>query len=232
MSKDDFPKWDYKEYPKILPKEDLWGQVRRTVNGRPIDEVEIQRMVDGVLSGLRLDALDQVLDLACGNGALSARLFPHCSNLHGVDYSDYLVSIARELFGDQRHDFECQDVYRYVDHEPQPQRFTKGLCFGSVGYFSDETLTHVLDQLKARFTNLKRFYIGNIADTDKAAAFYGDRPFSADDLRQHESQIGRWRSPQELTELAGASGWAVEIQPLVAEASQAHYRYNAVLTWA
>lgn len=232
MPKDDFPKWDYKEYPKTLPKEDLWGQVRRTVNGQPIDEDEIQKMVDGVLGGLQLETSDHVLDLACGNGALSARLFSHCASLHGVDYSEYLVSVARELFGSARHVFDCQDVFQYVDQEPQPLRFTKALCFGSVGYFSDATLAHVLSQLKARFVNLRRFYIGNIADADKAGAFYGSRPHTPEDLQQHESQIGRWRSPTELATLAHVAGWVVEVQALTADAYQAHYRYNAILRWA
>jgi hypothetical protein len=31
MTSDEFPKWDYKEYLKTLPPDDLWGQVRRTV---------------------------------------------------------------------------------------------------------------------------------------------------------------------------------------------------------
>ena len=37
-----FPKWDYKEYPKTLPPDDFWGQVRRTVMGKPISESEIK----------------------------------------------------------------------------------------------------------------------------------------------------------------------------------------------
>jgi len=33
-----YPKFDYKEYPKTLDPDDVWGQVRRTVNGKPVSE--------------------------------------------------------------------------------------------------------------------------------------------------------------------------------------------------
>ncbi len=54
MASDQFPKWDYKEYPKTLPPDDLWGQVRRTVYGKPVSEDQIQMMVDAIVAGLEL----------------------------------------------------------------------------------------------------------------------------------------------------------------------------------
>ena len=83
------PKHDYKDYPKTVPEEDFWGQVRRTVNGKPVPEEQIKMIVDAILAGLALRPEDNCLDIACGNGYLSSYLFPHCQSLFGVDASPY-----------------------------------------------------------------------------------------------------------------------------------------------
>ena len=45
---DDYPKWDYQEYPKTLPRDDFWGQGRRTIMGRRINEKEVSLLVDHI----------------------------------------------------------------------------------------------------------------------------------------------------------------------------------------
>src|SRR5579875_3735648 len=71
----DGPKSDYDAYPRTLPRDDIWGQVRRTINGRRISEAEVQEIVAALRAALALACGDTLLDLACGNGALTARLF-------------------------------------------------------------------------------------------------------------------------------------------------------------
>ena len=72
-----YPKSDYfhKEYPKTLDPDDLWGQVRRTVNGKPVSDAQIALIVAAIRDGLQFSKEDVVLDLACGNGALSSYFF-------------------------------------------------------------------------------------------------------------------------------------------------------------
>jgi len=70
--------WDYEEYPKTLPRDDFWGQVRRTIYGRRVTEEELAVIIAAVMNGLELAPDDNLLDLMCGNGALTARLFGSC----------------------------------------------------------------------------------------------------------------------------------------------------------
>jgi SAM-dependent methyltransferase len=94
-----FPKSDYKEYPKTLAPDDFWGQVRRTVHGKPITENQIQLIVEAIKNGLDFQKNDCLLDIACGNGALSRRLFHDINEFLGVDNSEYLISVAIANFG-------------------------------------------------------------------------------------------------------------------------------------
>lgn len=229
MSTQQYPKWDYKDYPKTLPADDLWGQVRRTVHGKPVPETEIEKMVHSIRQGLMFQSTDVLLDIGCGNGALTQRFFNDCAQVHGVDHSDYLVSVANERFSDVQRSFECMEVDAYMTAAAEPQRFTKVLCFGTLGYFSEASVILMLSQLWLRFTSVQRVYLGNLPDPDRAHAFYGNTNFTSADLLQHQSQIGCWRSPAQIQALAAAAGWASEYQAPAADFYQSHYRYNMIL---
>src|SRR5277367_5743892 len=113
MTADQFPKWDYNEYPKTLPHDDLWGQVRRTVHGKPVSEEQIQLIVDSIVRSLELGPATVLLDIGCGNAALTARLFRYCFQCLGVDSSEYLISIANERFASSNHAFIFKDAVEY-----------------------------------------------------------------------------------------------------------------------
>src|ERR1700694_1111367 len=166
MASDQFPKWDYKEYPKTLPPDDLWGQVRRTVYGKPVSEDQIKMMVDAIVAGLELKSTSVLLDIGCGNAALAARLFPYCDQCLGVDFSEYLISVANSRFASPRHTFICQDVVEYAAQETEPLRFDKALCFGMFAYLSDASAQSLLAYLYQRFVNVGLVFIGSIPDPD------------------------------------------------------------------
>jgi SAM-dependent methyltransferase len=229
MASDQFPKWDYKEYPKTLPPDDLWGQVRRTVYGKPVTEDQIQMMVDCIVAGLELRPASVLLDIGCGNAALAARLFPYCDRCLGVDFSEYLISVANTRFASPRHTFICQDAAAYASQEAEPLRFDKALCFGMFSYLSDASAQQLLVSLNQRFLNISSVFIGNIPDPACADRFFKDGDLATAELDNPESQIGVWRSREHLTAMADAAGWRAHFQSMSPSFYQAHYRYNAIL---
>ena len=228
MASDQFPKWDYKEYPKTLPPDDLWGQVRRTVYGQPVSEDQIQMMVDAIVAGLELQPTSLLLDIGCGNAALGARLFPYCDQCLGVDFSEYLISVANTRFASPRHTFICQDAVEYAAQEAEPLRFDKALCFGMFAYLSDASAQQLLASLNQRFLNVSSVFIGNIPDPDCAASFFKDRDLAGIELDNPQSQIGVWRTREQLAAMAKAAEWRVRFQHMSPDFYQAHYRYNAI----
>src|SRR5579863_960600 len=223
-------KSDYKHYPRTLAPDDFWGQVRRTVRGQPVGEEQIKMIVGAILAALALQPADVVLDLACGNGALSRYLYDRCAALLGVDVSEFLISVAKENFEDPpRFVYRCDDAGEYVNQEADPDRFTKVLCYGSFSFFPPETAEGVLGGLRRRFTNVERVFIGNLPDRDLAALFYGDDVPGSAVLDDHTEQIGTWRSRRQMTELAQRCGWNVEFTTMPPDFFSP-YRYDVLLT--
>ncbi|SFU79241.1 Methyltransferase domain-containing protein [Paenacidovorax caeni] len=221
---------DFKEYPKKCFPTDFWGQVKRTVNGQPVSESQIALIVDAIRQALHLQPDDRLLDLACGNGALSHHFFGECSEFLGVDFSDVLINVARRNFEQPGRKFVLDDVGRYIVRELEPERFTKVLCYGSFSYFPEMTARRVLTQLCTAFLNVERVFIGNLPDLRLHQAFFTDGRDHARELKDPESKIGIWRSEQEFQALAADCGWSASIQRMPQAFYAAHYRYDVLLT--
>ena len=130
-------KFDHNEYAKTRALDDFWGQIRRTVQGEPVSDDQIQMIVDTIRSALEMKPADALLDIACGNGALSHLLFDSCTDYLGVDLSEHLISVAKANFEAlPNYQFKHQGAAEYVRTELHPKRFSKSLCYGSFSYFS------------------------------------------------------------------------------------------------
>lgn len=221
---------DFKEYPKSLAPDDFWGQVKRSVNGQPVSEEQIQSIVATISAALTFRPGDRLLDLACGNGALSRYFFDDCVEVYGVDYSEVLIEVAKRYFEQSPLcRFDLADVGDYIIAEAQPERFTKVLCYGSFPYFPEETARLVLSRLGRDYTRVERVFIGNLPDLDRYQDFYTDSLDHCAELKHHDSKIGIWRSEEEFRQLAADCGWTARIQRMPQGFYAAHYRYDAVL---
>lgn len=190
--------FDYTERPKQFGREEFWQQVRRTLNGKPIDESQIQLIVDQIVGALALRAGDSVLDIGCGNGALSVRLEPHVGRLVGVDYSDYLIDIAREYFQSERLKFEIGRIEEMIGGG-HFDGFDKALLYGVSSYLDDELLESLVDWYFR--TGGGTMFIGNVRDRTCAEEFYRRVPTPAE-LDDTTSSIGKWRQREWFETLA------------------------------
>ncbi len=225
-----YPKFDHNEHAKSRTTDDFWGQIRRTVQGAPVSDEQIKLIVDAINAALRLRPDDKLLDLACGNGALSRLLFESIAEYQGVDFSEHLISVAKKNFEKlPRYQFMTEGAAEYVRQEMHPKKFTKVLCYGSFSYFAATDAAEVLRTLFEKFTNVQSVFVGNLPDKDRATAFYKETQITAQEMADHESQIGTWRTQNEFTELAIASGWRTKFSVMPAEYYAGHYRYDVLL---
>jgi hypothetical protein len=225
--------YDYEEFPKRFARDDFWRQVGRTVNGEPLSDDHIAMIVASIRDGLDLDANDAVLDLACGNGALSREFFSSCKSLHGCDRASYLIDVAHEFFrSEPNYLFTCDDVGHFVANAPNPEDFTKCYCYGSFALFPRDLSALVLKSLNERYTRLQRVYIGTIPDLSKAEGFYQVRGLKASDqdLDDPNTPIGIWWTKEQISELASDCGWTATLVDIPEGLDASRYRFDAVLT--
>ena len=221
--------YDRIEHPATCAPDDFWGQVRRTVNGKPVPQDQIDLIFSMIRQALCFQPQDVLLDLCCGNGRLGFEFFDEVREYVGVDISPTLIEIARKNFErPPTHKFLLQNAQEYCETELYPEQFTKLLCFGSFAYFSEQEAYEVLSMLRRRFTSLKRVFISPIPDKDKAPAFYNGRETLPTD--NHTSAIGRWYTRGDFIKLAEACGWNIAIVEIPSTFYQAHYRFSAILT--
>lgn len=222
-------KSDFKEYPKRLAPDDFWGQVKRTINGKPVSQDQIDLIVASIHDALAMDRSQFLLDLACGNGALSSYFFDDCRNFLGVDFSEPLIEVAKRNFERPGRSFQLADIVAYVSEETAPEQFTRVLCYGSFAYLSEAAAQHLLRKLHQRFTQVDRVFIGNLPDLARHAAFFTDGLNHTTELQDPESRIGIWRTEEAFCALGEACGWEVEIRHMPSTFYAAHYRYDALL---
>jgi SAM-dependent methyltransferase len=226
----DFSKWDYQEYPKTLSRDDFWGQSRRTIMGRRISEAEVAELIAHIRDVLELGPGDVLLDLGCGNGALSSGLFDGCAGYTGVDLSAYLVEIAKEYFErPPAYVFLHGDVADFAESVERPESFTKILCFAVLQYLPPDTVDAVIRAVSGRFPSARRLVLGNLPDRERAGRFFRDGDGEGH-LDEHQSQIGRWWSSEEIGALAKGFGWEVATSRMPGDFFNAGYRFDAILT--
>jgi cyclopropane fatty-acyl-phospholipid synthase-like methyltransferase len=226
-----YRKFDHNEHAKSRAPDDFWGQIRRTVQGEPVSDEQIKMIVAAIQAALQLKPDDKLLDLACGNGALSRLLFDSITEYQGVDFSDHLISIAKKNFEKlPGYRFVTLGAAEYVRQEMHPEIFTKVLCYGSFSYFPAADAAEVLRTLFDEFSNVQSVFIGNLPDKDRARAFYKEKQVSPEEMTDHESQIGIWRTQKEFAQLAGDAGWKARFSVMPAEYYAGYYRYDVLLS--
>jgi len=221
--------YDYVERPKTCAQDDFWDQVRRTVNGKPLPQKQLDLMFSTIRLALRFQLNDVLLDLCCGNGRLGVEFFDEVREYLGVDFSPALIGIAQTNF--QRlstHRFWLSDIHTYLEHEQEPATYTKALCYSSCAYFTDSDLQAILSKLHERFTGIRRLFLGSLPDASRANNFF--RLGKEQPLDDHTSSIGRWFERTALQRLAADCGWRAEIQDIAGDFYQAAFRFNALLT--
>jgi cyclopropane fatty-acyl-phospholipid synthase-like methyltransferase len=220
----------HKEFPKTCHPKDFFGQVKRTVNGKAISDSEIQLIVETIKAKLELNSYDFLFDLGCGNSALSSMLFKNIGGYLGIDFSEYLVKIAKENFEKPGFKIELAEGVEYLQKIKINKKVTKVLCYGVFSYFNSYDANIILSQIKLKFPNVRKILIGNIPDKNRAQNFYYKNINHKDQLDDNTTNIGKWWSLNEFKLMANQNKYNFDYYIMPNSFYASHYRYDVVLT--
>ena len=219
----------YDEHAKQCDETDFWGQVRRTQAGEPVGDDQIDLIVEEMIDAMALGPTDRLLDVCCGNGALSDRFFDRCAGGLGVDYSETLIEVATAHIARPGVSYVQGEAVSFLETIPETSGYTKALVYGSFNFFPTDAAEQMLAAIRQRFTEVERLVIGNVADLAHVHDFFGDRYTEGVELRP-DSPIGIWWSRGDFVAMAERAGWNVDFRRMPDTFYASHYRFDAVLT--
>jgi hypothetical protein len=224
----------YETHARTCDPNDFQSQVMRTPHGKPVGQEQVALIVEGIAQGLGIRRQDVLLDLCCGNGAITDPVFARCRGGAGVDFTPYLIEVAKAHFEEPpERIYRLSDALEYVETTDDTERFTKVMCYGAFQCLPAAKATAILIAIRRRFPNVQRVMLGNLPDLDRAGNFWrqdvGSEPWSLSDLRRHDTPFGTWRTEDEVKALTNACGWRTEISRMPPPYFCAHYRFDAIL---
>ncbi|VAX09387.1 hypothetical protein MNBD_GAMMA26-1897 [hydrothermal vent metagenome] len=220
----------HKIYPRKFKRNDFWSQIKRTINGIPVSDKEIDMIVNQIIIQLELQNEDNVLDLGCGNAALSSRLFGFINRYIGVDFSEYLIEIANEYFRpNESVRYIKSDICSYVTKAANSEEFSKVLCYGAMAYLSRNDVVATVQTLRDRFKNVERIYFGNIPNKSKAKEFFLNRKIYKYSLDDPQSAIGVWWDPDDIVTVMKNIGFTPLISHMHESFYSSSYRFDLTL---
>lgn len=220
----DSSKYDYEERAAEQDPNDYWGQVRRTINGEPVDEEQIRLIYDAIKQGLSLESDDNFIDVGCGNGALTYRFGNNVSKILGIDRSEYLISVAKDNFRASNIEYMVGDALLILRSTKNIGVYNKVLLYGVFSFFDDE-LALALFTYITNETNINRIFIGNVRDRSLAEKFY-KRSVSTSELDNNQSSMGVWRPRDYFIEICNQFDWNIEFSKMPKEFYANEYYYD------
>ena len=218
----------HQEFPKSVGKKEFWKQIKRTVNGKEVSENDIMMIVNAISSGLDFESDDNLLDLGCGNAALASRLFPSIDKYVGLDFSKYLLKVAKDNFHiKNKTSFKVFDL-RKDKLRLSDNNITKVLIYGTISYLSKREVRGLLMNLRERLPNLKKIFIGNIPNVKYSSEFFSRRNLKNQKLNDPESVIGVWWEPEAFSKLMENIGFNVKIRTMPADFYGYKIRFDLV----
>lgn len=216
---------------------DLFVQVGKTIEKKPIPPAVFEAMVRQVVEGLELTADDFLVDLCCGNGLVTHALAHGVDAIVAIDFAEHLIDTARRFKSAPNIRYVVSDVETAL-REALPRPPGKVLMNDSLGYFTPESFGRVLDTLAGLapgrplhvlVTGIPGHeYRENFYDTPERRARYEALARSGDG---RFDGMGRWWRAVELEQVGRERGFGVRIERQPETLSNyrvnAHYRRDA-----
>ena len=219
-------KWSFPQDESLLEQSARRGEV-----------YDFGKIADDIIQKVGFQKEDTVLDVCCGNAALTKRIAPHCKKIHGVDFSKVLIRTAEKIKKGENvanMQLHLSDALK-VDELFEAGTFDKAYCYFSFQYFNEQTRELLLEKLLRVTKPDGSIFIGDIPDKTRRWKFYNsplqfyrEKISRLLQFKEGECDLGWWIDPAEITE------WCKRKRLNVTILSQnnlphAHYRFDVLI---
>jgi cyclopropane fatty-acyl-phospholipid synthase-like methyltransferase len=181
-------------------------QVMRTVNKKPVEDDVFLRTVDFVEKQMGLNGKSDLLELCCGNGAMTIPLAHRVNSVLAVDFSEPLIhrlqerSRKEDLFNIKTLTMNVADLSTDI-----LTPFSHILLYYAFQYFEESDAVYLFEKAHSWLLPGGIFYIGEIPDREKLWTFANTPEYEKsyfDLLKNGKPAIGTWYEKTFLHKLA------------------------------
>jgi SAM-dependent methyltransferase len=202
--------WRSYRETEIRSDEDLFFEVGKTVNQRPIPEETLCLSIELIKQGLQLASKDRLLELCCGNGLTTKYLARLVEQVYAVDFVERLIQHAIKFRWAPNIHYVCADAVGYLDHLIASRLYlpSKVLLGDALGYFEPSALGDILARLKRLTGDSFILMATGIPSDELKSNFYNTperiRRYEENQLGENNTNdgIGRWWRNEELEDIA------------------------------
>jgi SAM-dependent methyltransferase len=226
--------WQSYRKTKVASEEDLFFEVGKTVNQRPISEAAFQLSIDLITRDLELSKHDKLLELCCGNGLMTRRLAPLVSEIRAVDFAEHLIANARKFVPAENVTYVCADAIAHLNDLALTKDYVpcKILLGDALCYFEPDELAAMLRAAKQLTSDQFIFMATGIPCDELKLNFYNTpermKRYEENQLLPNNTNdgIGRWWRKEELQ----SAGRNLALEVAVREQPQAlsNFRVDAI----
>ena len=228
--------WNAFRVKNVESEDDLFFQVGKTINKKPIDKEVFHSLTKNLVEQLSLNKNDLIVELCCGNGLCTYELKDYVKQIISVDFAIHLIEAAKK-FKSAPNITYCQgNVFDFLknfksDFKVVPAKY---LMNDSIMYFNPEDLkkilTYILDISNDGFTFLitgapNDLLKWNFYNTEERKTKYLEGVASGD---YTNDGIGRWWTAKEIEDLCSSLNLKCSIRNQPEAIS--NYRMNIVIS--
>ena len=206
-------------------------------SARRVGNPDFDVIAHDIIDKVHFEPEDVVLDVCCGNAALTKRIAPHCKKIYGVDFSETLLKTAEQTMMEEQ--VMNMELHRadalQIDEMFAPDSFDKSYCYFSFQYFNLHNRMQLLEKL-SRVTKRKGWiFIGDIPDRTRMWNFYESKgKFYREKLshllkfKEGECDLGWWVDPKEIILWCERNKLSASIMSQE-NLPHAHYRFDVLI---
>ena len=228
--------WKEWRKTKVETEEDLYFQVGKTFNKKPISKEIFDRVTENIIDILALNSNDVLVELCCGNGLCTYEFRDKVKQIIAVDFAPHLIEAAKEFKSAPNIEYRLGSVFDFLEEFTTNWTSipSKYLMNDSLAYFTpmdlENILTHIINISGNNFTFLIRgvpndLLKWNFYCTDEWKARYLENVKKGDTTNDG---LGRWWTPAEIEQSCTSLNLKCEIHDQPVEIS--NFRMDIIIS--